>query len=48
LFAIERGRRSDVGDLLERLYDLYEKRIHAFRQNPPAEDWNGAFALLTK
>ncbi|MEH2480710.1 adenylate cyclase [Nitrobacteraceae bacterium AZCC 2146] len=48
LFAIERGRRSDVGHLLELLYDLYEKRIHAFQQNPPAEDWNGAFALLTK
>ncbi|MDB5503128.1 MAG: adenylate cyclase [Tardiphaga sp.] len=48
LFAIERGRKSDVGQLLELLYDLYEKRILAYRQNPPPDDWNGAFALLTK
>ncbi|MET0707465.1 MAG: adenylate/guanylate cyclase domain-containing protein [Tardiphaga sp.] len=48
LFAIERGRTSDVGHLLELLYDLYEKRIRSFQANPPPDDWNGAFALLTK
>jgi adenylate cyclase len=48
LFAIERGRNSDVANALEKLYDLYEKRIRAYQENPPPEDWNGAFALLTK
>jgi adenylate cyclase len=27
---------------------LYEARIQGHRENPPPEDWNGAFALLTK
>jgi len=27
---------------------LYEARILGYRENPPPEDWNGAFALLTK
>jgi adenylate cyclase len=48
LFAIERGRGSDVAHLLERLYDLYERRIMSYQLNPPRDDWNGAFALLTK
>jgi adenylate cyclase len=46
--AIERGRRTDDARSLELLYDLYERRILAYRKNPPPEDWNGAFALLTK
>ena len=48
LAAIERGRGSDEAHSLELLYDLYEARIRDFRKNPPPEDWNGAFALLTK
>ena len=48
LLAIERGRKSDDGRALEYLYDLYEARITGYQQNPPPEDWNGAFALLTK
>jgi adenylate cyclase len=48
LAAIERGRRSDDGHTLEYLYNLYEARILGYRENPPPEDWNGAFALLTK
>jgi adenylate cyclase len=48
LDAIRRGRRSDDGHALEYLYKLYEARILAYQTNPPAEDWNGAFALLTK
>ncbi len=46
--AIERGRLTDVANSLEHLYDLYEKRIRNYQENPPPEDWNGAFALLTK
>jgi adenylate cyclase len=48
LAAIERGRRTDDGHTLEYLYNLYETRIGGYQKNPPPEDWNGAFALLTK
>ncbi len=48
MFAIERGRGSDVGHQLEALYGLYEKRIRTYRESPPPDGWNGAFALLTK
>jgi adenylate cyclase len=46
--AIERGRRTDDAHVLKLLYNLYETRIRDYRNNPPPEDWNGAFALLTK
>src|SRR6202158_5743338 len=48
LAAIERGRRSDDAHTLEYLYNLYETRIRGYQKNPPPEDWNGGFALLTK
>jgi adenylate cyclase len=48
LTAIERGRGTDEAHSLELLYDLYEARIHDYEKNPPPDDWNGAFALLTK
>jgi adenylate cyclase len=48
LEAIERGRRTDEAHSLELLYNLYEARIRDYQKNPPPEDWNGAFALLTK
>lgn len=48
LDAIERGRRSEDADTLEKLFKLYEARIKEFRANPPAEGWTGAYALLTK
>jgi adenylate cyclase len=48
LGAIERGRRTDEAHSLELLYDLYEARIRSFQENPPPEDWNGAYALQTK
>jgi adenylate cyclase len=48
LAAIERGRRTDDAHALELLYNLYEARIRNYQNNPPPEDWNGAFALLTK
>jgi adenylate cyclase len=48
LAAIERGRRSEEAQPLNYLYNLYEARIREFQHNPPPEDWNGAFALLTK
>jgi adenylate cyclase len=48
LAAIERGRITDDGHSLESLYNLYSARISAFRENPPPDDWNGAYALLTK
>ena len=48
LEVIERGRKTDEAHSLELLYHLYEARIRDFQNNPPPEDWNGAFALLTK
>jgi adenylate cyclase len=48
LATIERGRRTDEAHSLELLYNLYEARIRSFQENPPPEDWNGAYALLTK
>jgi adenylate cyclase len=48
LAAIERGRRPDEANSLELLYKLYEVRIRGYIENPPPEDWNGAYALLTK
>ncbi|MBR0873691.1 adenylate/guanylate cyclase domain-containing protein [Bradyrhizobium tropiciagri] len=48
LAAIERGRRTDEAQTLQYLYNLYEARIRTFQQQPPPDDWNGAFALLTK
>lgn len=48
LAAIERGRRTDEAHSLELLYNLYEARIRDYQINPPPEDWDGAFALLTK
>ena len=48
LEVIARGRRTDEAHTLELLYKLYEKRILAFQNDPPPDDWNGAFALLTK
>jgi len=48
LAAIERGRKTDEAHSLELLYELYEERIKSYRQNPPPQDWNGAYQLLTK
>jgi adenylate cyclase len=48
LEAIERGRKTDAARSLELLYHLYEARIRNYQKDPPPEDWNGAFALLTK
>ncbi|MBR1151377.1 CHASE2 domain-containing protein [Bradyrhizobium sp. JYMT SZCCT0428] len=48
LAAIERGRHTDEVRSLELLFNLYEARILNFQEAPPPEDWNGAFALLTK
>jgi adenylate cyclase len=48
LAAIARGRKTDEANSLELLYNLYEVRIRGYLENPPPQDWNGAFALLTK
>ena len=48
LEAIGRGRKSDEAQVLSNLYRLYEARIRNYQENPPPEDWNGAYQLLTK
>ena len=48
LAAIERGRQTDEAGALELLFNLYEARIRGYQKTPPPENWNGAFALLTK
>ena len=48
LEVIKRGRKSDEAQSLSNLHHLYEARIRNYQQNPPPEDWNGAYQLLTK
>ena len=48
LRLIERRRQSNEARSLGPLFDVYEDRILAFRSNPPPDDWNGAYQLLTK
>ncbi len=48
LQAIARGRTTDEANDLALLFGLYEARILNYKKNPPAADWNGAYALLTK
>jgi adenylate cyclase len=48
LASIARGRASDEANTLELLYEIYEERIREFQQNPPPDDWDGAFALTSK
>jgi adenylate cyclase len=48
LAAIDRGRKTEGAESLGLLYGLYEARILGYQKNPPPNDWNGAYALLTK
>ena len=48
LAAIARGRKTDEAQVLSNLYGRYEARIRNYQENPPPEDWNGAYQLLTK
>jgi adenylate cyclase len=48
LAAIARGRKTQGVENLALLYELYEARIGNYQKNPPPENWNGAYALLTK
>jgi adenylate cyclase len=48
LAAIARGRKSEGAENLQSLYELYEARILGYKEDPPPDDWNGAYALLTK
>ena len=48
LAAIAHGRKTQGAENLALLYDLYEARILDYQKDPPPEDWNGAYALLTK
>jgi adenylate cyclase len=48
LAAIARGRKTQGAENLTLLYELYEARILDYQKNPPPDDWNGAYALLTK
>jgi adenylate cyclase len=48
LQVIERRRQSQEAGALGPLFELYAERIQAFRTNPPPDDWNGAYQLLTK
>jgi adenylate cyclase len=48
LAGIARGRKSEGAENLRSLYDLYEARIAGYKEDAPPDDWNGAYALLTK
>ena len=48
LQVIERRRQSQEAGNLGPLFELYAERIEGFRANPPPDDWDGAYQLLTK
>jgi adenylate cyclase len=48
LAAIEQGRSFDEEQRFTTLYNVYSTRIRSFQQNPPPDDWDGAYALDTK
>jgi adenylate cyclase len=59
LLEAYREQRWDEADLLiaecrtldprlDDLYDVYQSRIRAMRQNPPGPGWNGVFVATTK
>jgi adenylate cyclase len=48
LATIRRGRESAEVHALGYLLNLYEARILNYKKSPPPDDWNGAYALLTK
>jgi adenylate cyclase len=45
--AAEAAREAGIAGL-EAFYRLYRERIAVWRENPPAEDWDGSFAATTK
>lgn len=48
--AIKKARAAarDTGLDLDRLYDVFEERISAFRADPPPSEWDGVFVATTK
>ena len=48
LDQLERCKALDVDFDIDTIAELYFERIEAFRETPPASDWNGVFALQTK
>jgi len=45
---IEKCRAMADQFQMDGVLDVYCERIREFRENPPPDDWNGAYALLTK
>jgi adenylate cyclase len=48
LRSIEMIRATDGEKRLAECCSIYEKRIAAFREQPPAADWDGVFTMTTK
>jgi len=48
LSAIARSRVADHAGQFERYYSMYEARIASFEADPPPDDWQGVYTLLTK
>jgi adenylate cyclase len=48
LAAIHSVELGDDRHELQALLEIYMQRIREFQLNPPPDDWDGAFALLTK
>lgn len=48
LSAIARSRVADHAGQFERYYNMYEARIASFKAEPPPDDWQGVYTLLTK
>jgi adenylate cyclase len=48
LSVIDEGRAADEEGRFKTLYNVYAQRIRTFQDNPPPEDWDGAYALESK
>lgn len=48
LASIELIRAADKDKWLAECCNIYEKRIAAFKEDPPPADWDGVFTLTTK
>ncbi len=45
---LERCRELGQGFALDRLYDMFERRVATYEMRPPGADWDGVFVAKSK